>query len=116
MEKANNPKVLIVKAQQHIDKCVDGREWMTIDEAEKAWIEGASILFNRMNQMSVDDIICHKDDEEGELSVEEFDHPLSDREATQYFQSSGVLSISEVNSLMQNKLKELWRNECSDEA
>ena len=107
MEKANNPKALIVKAQQHIDKCVDGREWMTIDEAENAWIEGASMLFNRMARMSVDDIICHKDDEEAELSMEEFDYPLSDREATQYFQSSGVLSIREVNSMMQNKLKEL---------
>ena len=116
MEKANTLEAIIIKAQGHIDECVDDREWMTIDEAEKAWIEGASILFNRMNQMSVDDIICHKDDEEGELSVEEFDHPLSDREATQYFQSRGVLSMSEVNSLMQNKLKELWRNECSDEA
>ena len=115
MEKANNPKVLIMKAQQHIDECGNGREWMTIDEAEKAWIEGASILFNRMNQMSVDDIICHKDDEEAELSMEEFDYPLSDREATQYFQSRGVLSMSEVNSLMQNKLKELWKNEGCDE-
>ena len=102
MEKANNPEVLIMKAQQHIDECGKDREWMTIDEAENAWIEGASMLFNRM---SVDDNICHKDDQEGELSMEEVGHPLSDREATQYFQSSGVLSISDVNSLMQNKLK-----------
>ena len=56
-----------------------------------------------------------KDDEEAELSMEEFDYPLSDREATQYFQSRGVLSMSEVNSLMQNKLKELWKNEGCDE-
>ena len=73
------------------------------------------MLFNRMDRMSVDDIICHKDDEEAELSMEEFDYPLSDREATQYFQSSGVLSIREVNSMMQNKLKELWENEGNDE-
>lgn len=78
--------------------------------------EGASMLFEKMNNMSANDIINLNDDKESELLTEEFDHPLSDREATQYFQSRVVLSISEVNSLMQNKLKELCRNEGSDEA
>ena len=68
-------------------------------------------LFERLNQMSVDEIIAEGKDDDTELLTEEFEHPLSDREATQYFQSKGVLSATELNILMHNKMLELWEND-----
>ena len=69
-------------------------------------------IFEQLNEMSVDEIINLDDSKEVEFLTEEFDHPLTDHEATNYFQSRGVLSCTEFNTLMHNKMKELWENDC----
>lgn len=45
MANENNLEELVINAQRHIDTYAKGQEWMTIDEAQNAWIEAASMLF-----------------------------------------------------------------------
>jgi len=67
-------------------------------------------IFEQLSVMSVDEIIDLDDCKEAESLTEEFDHPLTDCEATEYFQSRGVLSSAELNTLMGMKIKELWES------
>jgi len=64
-------------------------------------------LFDKMNGMSVDEIIYEtfQDETFGEV----IDHPLSAEETARYFmQNEGVLTEEEFDTLMKNKLKALW--------
>lgn len=103
-----------MKVKNKATAIFNDKEWITINEAEDLWIEGASMLFEKMNNMSANDIINLNDNEESEQITEEFEDPLSDHEATEYFKSRGVLSSGELHVLMHNKLKEIWKNESSD--
>lgn len=70
-------------------------------------------LFERLNNMSVDEIINEDFENERSTLTEEFDHPFTIEETEQYFlQGEDGLTEEEMYELMNNKMKELWENDC----
>lgn len=68
-------------------------------------------LFERLNNMSVDEIINEDFEGKDDVIEENVGRPCSIEEANNYFFQDGELTLDEMNILMENKLKELWDNE-----
>ena len=68
-------------------------------------------LFDKLNSMSVDEIINENFSNEQPILTEEFEHPFTIEEANNYFFQEGELTLEEMNNLMKNKLKELWEDD-----
>ena len=73
-------------------------------------------IFERLNNMSVDEIINEDFSHGQDIITEEFEHPFTIEETEQYFlQNEGCLTEEEMYTLMNNKMKELWENDdCSN--
>lgn len=68
-------------------------------------------IFERLNNLSVDEII-NEDFENGHIVLTENNEcPCSMEEANNYFFQEGELTLEEMNNLMKNKLKELWEDD-----
>jgi len=65
-------------------------------------------LFEQLNNMSVDEIINEDFAHEQTMLTEERERPFTIEEANAYFFQEGELTLEEMNTLMENKLKELW--------
>ena len=68
-------------------------------------------VFDRLNSMSVDEIINEDFECEKDIIEEDFERPCTIDEANKYFFQEGELTLEEMNTLMENKLKELWKDD-----
>lgn len=70
-------------------------------------------VFDRLNSMSVDEIINEDLEHTKDIIEEDFERPCTIEETEQHFLQDGCLTMEEMELLMENKLKELWRDDSS---
>ena len=68
---------------------------------------------DKMMRMSVDEIIAEDIDGNLDHFFEGVKRPLTAHETALLFQSEGTLTVDEMDALMYNKIREMWRDENS---
>lgn len=70
--------------------------------------------FERMTRISVEEIIAENKDSRLDNLYKGMERPLTAHETALFFQSEGTLTVDEMDALMYNKIREMWRDENSD--
>lgn len=65
---------------------------------------------DKMMRMSVDEIIAEDIDGNLDHFLREVKRPLTAHETALLFQSEGTLTVDEMDALMYNKIREMWRD------
>ena len=70
-------------------------------------------ILDKMMRMSVDEIIAEDNDSNLDHFLREVKRSLTAHETALLFQSEGTLTVDEMDALMYNKIREMWRDENS---
>lgn len=70
-------------------------------------------ILDRIMRMSVEEIIAENNDSRTHNLYEGIGRPLTAHETALLFQSEGTLTVDEMDTLMYNKIREIWRDENS---
>lgn len=87
---------------------------VSIFAARLLFINMSKELFDRLNSMSVDEILNIDFEPKKDVISEDFERPYTIEETESYFLQEGFLTMEEMDILMENKIKELWEDDgCS---